>query len=125
MIEYTLFIFACLWAFFFIKLKQNFSKKTNFILTIFVIKISYITLIYSIFFGISNFGLKKTFISLFVTFISIEILFFLGKKYLSSKNQLLDKVIKIKNFVEYAIIGAFTIYIINKFYYFLLVFKKF
>ena len=116
MIEYTLFIFACLWAFFFIKLKQNFSKKTNFILTIFVIKISYITLIYSIFFGISNFGLKKTFISLFVTFILIEILFFLGKKYLSSKNQLLDKVIKIKNFVEYAIIGAFTIYIINKFY---------
>ena len=123
MIEYTLFIFACLWAFFFIKLKQNFSKKTNFILirgSIFVIKISYITLIYSIFFGISNFGLKKTFISLFVIFISIEILFFLGKKYLSSKNQLLDKVIKIKNFVEYAIIGAFTIYIINKFYYFLL-----
>ena len=51
MIEYTLFIFACLWAFFFIKLKQNFSKKTNFILTIFVIKISYITLIYSIFLG--------------------------------------------------------------------------
>ena len=116
MIEYTLFVFACLWAFFFIKLKQNFSKKTNFILTIFVIKISYITLIYSIFFGISNFGLKKTFISLFVTFISIEILFFLGKKYLSSKNQLLVKVNKIKNFVEYAIIGAFTIYIINKFY---------
>ena len=116
MIEYTLFIFACLWAFFFIKLKQNFSKKTNFILTIFVIKISYITLIYSIFFGISNFGLKKTFISLFVIFISIEILFFLGKKYLSSKNQLLDKVNKIKNFVEYAIIGAFTLYIINKFY---------
>ena len=89
MIEYTLFIFACLWAFFFIKLKQNFSKKTNFILTIFVIKISYITLIYSIFFGISNFGLKKTFISLFVTFISIEILFFLGKKYLSSTNFIL------------------------------------
>ncbi len=116
MIEYTLFIFACLWSFFFIKLKQNFSKKTNFILTIFVIKISYITLIYSIFFGIGNFGLKKTFITLFVTFILIETLFFLGKKYLSSKNQLLDKLIKIKNFVEYAIIGTFTIYLINKFY---------
>tara|TARA_B100000035_G_scaffold306809_1_gene309296 strand:- start:89 stop:439 length:351 start_codon:yes stop_codon:yes gene_type:complete len=116
MIEYTLFIFACLWAFFFIKLKENFSKKTNFILTIFVIKISYITLIYSIFFGISNFGLKKTFISLIVTFILIEILFFIGKEYLYNKNQLLDKVIKIKNFVEYAIIGTFTIYILNKFY---------
>ena len=79
MIEYIFFIFACLWAFFFIKLKQNFSKKTNFILTIFVIKISYITLI-------------------------------------SSKNQLSNKVIKIKNFIEYAIIATFTIYIINKFY---------
>ena len=84
MIEYIFFIFACLWAFFFIKLKQNFSKKTNFILTIFVIL--------------------------------VEILFFIGKKYLSSKNQLSNKVIKIKNFIEYAIIATFTIYIINKFY---------
>ena len=96
MIEFTLFIFACLWSFFFIKLKKNFSQKTNIILTIFVIKISYITLISSIFFGVTNFGLKKTFISLLVTFLIIEILFFIGKKYLSNKSKLFDRIIKIK-----------------------------
>ena len=116
MMEYILFIFACLWAFFFIKIKQNFSKKINIILNIFVIKISYITLISSFFFGFSNFGLKKTFISLLATFIFIEILFFIGGKYLSRKNQLLDKVIKIKYVFEYTLIGTFVIYIINKFY---------
>ena len=85
MIEFTLFIFACLWSFFFIKLKKNFSQKTNIILTIFVIKISYITLISSIFFGVTNFGLKKTFISLLVTFLIIEILFFIGKNIYQTK----------------------------------------
>ena len=117
MIEYTLFIFACLWSFFFIKLKKNFSHKTNIILTIFVIKVSYLTLISSVFFGITNFGLKKTFISLLATFIFIEILFFAGKKFLSNKSKLLDKIIKIKYYFEYALIAAFSLYLINKFYY--------
>ena len=117
MIEFTLFIFACLWSFFFIKLKKNFSQKTNIILTIFVIKISYITLISSIFFGVTNFGLKKTFISLLVTFLIIEILFFIGKKYLSNKNNLFDRIIKIKNYFEYTLIVVFAVYLINKFYY--------
>ena len=117
MIEYTLFIFASLWSFFFIKLKKNFSQKTNIILTIFVIKVSYLTLISSIFFGITNFGLKKTLMSLSATFIFIEILFFAGKKYLSNKSKLLNKVIKIKYYFEYALIASFTLYLINKFYY--------
>jgi len=117
MIEFTLFIFACLWSFFFIKLKKNFSQKTNIILTIFVIKISYITLISSIFFGVTNFGLKKTFISLLVTFLIIEILFFIGKKYLSNKSNLFNKVIKIKYYFEYTLIAIFALYLINKFYY--------
>ena len=117
MIEYTLFIFACLWSFFFIKLKKNFSQKTNIILTIFVIKVSYLTLISSIFFGITNFGLKKTLMSLSATFIFIEILFFFGKKYLSNKSKLFNKIIKIKYYFEYALIAAFTLYLINKFYY--------
>ena len=117
MIEYTLFIFACLWSFFFIKLKKNFSQKTNIILTIFVVKVSYLTLISSIFFGITNFGFKKTFMSLLATLLFIEILFFVGKKYLSSKNKLFDKIIKIKYYFEYTIIACFTLYLINKFYY--------
>ena len=117
MIEFTLFIFACLWSFFFIKLKKNFSQKTNIILTIFVIKVSYLTLISSIFFGITNFGIKKTFMSLFATFIFIEILFFTGKKYLSNKSNLFDKIIKIKYYFEYAIIASFALYLVNKFYY--------
>ena len=117
MIEYTLFILACLWSFFFIKLKKNFSQKTNIILTIFVIKVSYLTLISSIFFGITNFGIKKTLISLLITFLLIEILFFVGKKYLSNKNKLFDKIIKIKYYFEYALISAFALYLINKFYF--------
>tara|TARA_B100000963_G_scaffold48418_1_gene36662 strand:- start:135 stop:488 length:354 start_codon:yes stop_codon:yes gene_type:complete len=117
MIEFTLFIFACLWSFFFIKLKKNFSQKTNIILTIFVIKVSYLTLISSVFFGITNFGFKKTSLSLLITFLLIEIIFFIGKRYLSNKNELLYKIIKIKYYFEYALIGSFTLYLINKFYY--------
>ena len=117
MIEFTLFIFACLWSFFFIKLKKNFSQKTNIILTIFVIKISYITLISSIFFGVTNKKKKKTFISLLVTFLIIEILFFIGKKYLSNKSSLFDRIIKIKYYLEYTLIVVFAVYLINKFYY--------
>ena len=117
MIEFTLFIFACLWSFFFIKLKKNFSQKTNIILTIFIIKVSYLTLISSIFFGITNLGFKKTFMSLLATFVFIEILFFAGKKYLSNKSELFDKIIKIKFYFEYALIAAFALYLINKFYY--------
>ena len=116
MIEFTLFIFECLWSFFFIKLKKNFSQKTNIILTIFVIKVSYLN-ISSIFFGITNFGIKKTFMSLLATFIFIEILFFTGKKYLSNKSNLFDRIIKIKYYFEYALIASFTLYLINKFYY--------
>ena len=102
MIEFILFIFACLWSFFFIKLKKKFSQKTNILLTIFVN---------------INFGIKKTFISLLATFIIIEILFFTGKKYLSNKSNLFDRIIKIKYFFEYALIASFTLYLINKFYY--------
>ena len=117
MIEYTFFILACLWSFFFIKLKKNFSQKTNIILTIFVIKVSYLTLISSIFFGITNFGIKKTLISLLITFSLIEILFLVGKKYLSNKNKFFDKIIKIKYYFEYALIAVFALYLINKFYF--------
>ncbi|MEK9717348.1 MAG: hypothetical protein VW228_03480, partial [Pelagibacteraceae bacterium] len=116
MIEYTLFLFANLWSYFFIKLKKNFSKKTNIIFSLFVAKISYFTLASSIFFGIFNFGLQNSFLGLILSIIFIEIFFFVGKKYLNQKNNLLEKVQKFKSYFEYGLIAFFLIYLINKFY---------
>jgi len=116
MTEYLLFIFANLWSYFFIKFKKNFSKKANIIFSLFVAKISYFTLISSIFFGIFNFGLKNSFIGLISSIVFIEIFFFIGKKYLNQKNNLLEKIDKFKSYFEYGLIAFFLIYLINKYY---------
>ena len=98
-----------------IRLKKSFSKKTKILFSLFVAKISYFTLISSIFFGIFNFGFKNSLIGLFLSILTIETLFFIGKKYLSQKNNLLEKITKIKNYFEYILIIFFVAYLINKF----------
>ena len=116
MIEYIIFIFANLWSYFFIRLKKSFSKKTKILFSLFVAKISYFTLISSVFFGIFNFGFKNSLIGLLLSILTIETLFFIGKKYLSQKNNLLEKITKMKSYFEYILIIFFVAYLINKFY---------
>jgi len=115
MFEYTIFLFANLWSYTFIKIKKSFSKKAGIIFSIFVAKISYFTLISSIFFGISSFGFKNSIIGLFLCVLFVEIIFLIGRRYLDKKTDLLNKISKIKFYLEFLIIVFFIIYIIKKF----------
>ena len=102
-IKYISFLIGIIWSYSIIKTQSVFSKKAGFIFKIFITKISWITFIAACYFGYKNFTIKFTIIGIIIGILSVNLGFYLLKKYINQKFN--EKQITIfKSFFEYTLI---------------------
>ena len=102
-IKYISFLIGIIWSYSIIKTQSVFSKKAGFIFKIFITKVSWITLIAACYFGYKNFTIKFTIIGVIIGILSVNLGFYLLKKYINQKFN--EKQITIfKSFFEYTLI---------------------
>ena len=102
-IKYISFLIGIIWSYSIIKTQSVFSKKAGFIFKIFITKVSWITLIAACYFGYKNFTIKFTIIGVIIGILSVNLGFYLLKRYINQKFN--EKQITIfKSFFEYTLI---------------------
>ena len=102
-IKYLSFLIGIIWSYSIIKTQSVFSKKAGFIFKIFITKVSWITLIAACYFGYKNFTIKFTIIGVIIGILSVNLGFYLLKRYINQKFN--EKQITIfKSFFEYTLI---------------------
>ena len=102
-IKYISFLIGIIWSYSIIKTQSVFSKKAGFIFKIFITKISWITFIAACYFGYKNFTIKFTIIGIIIGILSVNLGFYLLKRYINQKFN--EKQITIfKSFFEYTLI---------------------
>ena len=102
-IKYISFLIGIIWSYSIIKTQSVFSKKAGFIFKIFITKVSWITLIAACYFGYKNFTIKFTIIGVIIGILSVNLGFYLLKRYINKKFN--EKQITIfKSFFEYTLI---------------------
>ena len=102
-IKYISFLIGIIWSYSIIKTQSVFSKKAGFIFKIFITKVSWITLIAACYFGYKNFTIKFTIIGIIIGILSVNLSFYLLKRYINQKFN--EKQITIfKSFFEYTLI---------------------
>ena len=102
-IKYISFLIGIIWSYSIIKTQSVFSKKAGFIFKIFITKISWITFIAACYFGYKNFTIKFTIIGIIIGILSVNLGFYLLKRYINQKfNE--KQIIVFKSFFEYTLI---------------------
>ena len=102
-IKYISFLIGIILSYSIIKTQSVFSKKAGFIFKIFITKISWITFIAACYFGYKNFTIKFTIIGIIIGILSVNLGFYLLKRYINQKFN--EKQITIfKSFFEYTLI---------------------
>tara|TARA_B100000963_G_C22274926_1_gene514482 strand:- start:148 stop:492 length:345 start_codon:yes stop_codon:yes gene_type:complete len=110
-IKYIGFLITLLWSYTFIKSQGIFKKGSGILITLFVSNISWLTFIAACFYGFKNFSLYQVILGIVLSIILVNLAFSRIKIYIESKFTDKSKLIKIKTFVEYAIILLFAYYI--------------
>ena len=102
-IKYLSFLIGIIWSYSIIKTQSVFSKKAGFIFKIFITKVSWITFIAACYFGYKNFTIKFTIIGIIIGILSVNLSFYLLKRYINQKFN--EKQITVfKSFFEYTLI---------------------
>tara|TARA_Y100000996_G_C22262959_1_gene536717 strand:- start:295 stop:636 length:342 start_codon:yes stop_codon:yes gene_type:complete len=102
-IKYLSFLIGIIWSYSIIKTQSVFSKKAGIIFKIFITKVSWITFIAACYFGYKNFTIKFTIIGIIIGILSVNLGFYLLKRYINQKFN--EKQITIfKSFFEYTLI---------------------
>ena len=102
-IKYLSFLIGIIWSYSIIKTQSVFSKKAGIIFKIFITKVSWITFIAACYFGYKNFTIKFTIIGIIIGILSVNLSFYLLKRYINQKFN--EKQITIfKSFFEYTLI---------------------
>ncbi len=102
-IKYLSFLIGIIWSYSMIKTQSVFSKKAGIIFKIFITKVSWITFIAACYFGYKNFTIKFTIIGIIIGILSVNLSFYLLKRYINQKFN--EKQITVfKSFFEYTLI---------------------
>ena len=102
-IKYISFLIGIIWSYSIIKTQSVFSKKAGIIFKIFITKVSWITFIAACYFGYKNFTIKFTIIGIIIGILSVNLSFYLLKRYINQKFN--EKQITVfKSFFEYTLI---------------------
>ena len=103
-LKYLGFFFSVLAAYSLIKTQSIFSKKTGILFTLFVSKVSWITLIITSYYGFKNFSLIWFLSGILIPVATIEISYKLLSKYIKNKFPDTTKLQRVKTIIEYLII---------------------
>ena len=110
-IKYIGFIFTLLWSYTFIKSQSIFKKGSGILITIFVSNVSWLTFIAACFYGLNNFTFYQALLGIVVSIILVHLAFARLSLYINSKFNDKNKLLRIKTFIEYLIIGLIAYYI--------------
>jgi len=110
-LKYFSFLIGIIWSYSIIKTQSVFSKKAGFIFKIFITKVSWFTLIASIYFGYKNFQMKFVLIGLIIGLIIVNLGFYYLKKKINKKfNE--NQITKFKSYFEYSLIFLIVYFIL-------------
>tara|TARA_X000001036_G_scaffold294990_1_gene274177 strand:+ start:24 stop:368 length:345 start_codon:yes stop_codon:yes gene_type:complete len=110
-IKYIGFIFTLLWSYTFIKSQSIFKKGSGILITLFVSNISWLTFIAACYYGFKNFSFYQVLLGVVFSIILVHLAFARLSLYINSKFNDKNKLLRIKTFIEYLIIGLITYYI--------------
>ena len=110
-IKYIGFIFTLLWSYTFIKSQSIFKKGSGILITLFVSNISWFTFIAACYYGFKNFSFYQVLLGIAFSIILVHLAFARLSLYINSKFNDKNKLLKIKTFIEYLIIGLIAYYI--------------
>ena len=110
-IKYIGFIFTLLWSYTFIKSQSIFKKGSGILITLFVSNISWLTFIVACYYGFKNFSFYEVLLGIAFSIILVHLAFARLNLYVKSKFHDKNKLLRIKTFVEYLIIGLIAYYI--------------
>ena len=110
-IKYIGFIFTLLWSYTFIKSQSIFKKGSGILITLFVSNISWLTFIAACYYGFKNFSFYQVFLGIALSIILVHLAFARLSLYVNSKFNEKNKLLRIKTFIEYLIIGLIAYYI--------------
>ena len=109
-LKFASFLIGIIWSYSLIKTQSVFSKKAGLVFKIFITKVSWFTLIAAIYFGYKNFSIKITVIGLVIGILTVNLVFFLFKKFLIQKFS--EKQLTLfKSFFEYTLMFWIIYYI--------------
>ena len=103
-LKYLGFFFSVLAAYSLIKTQSIFSKKTGILFTLFVSKVSWLTLIITSYYGFKNLTLIWFLSGILIPVATIEISYKLLSNYIKNKFPDTSKLQKVKTIIEYLII---------------------
>ena len=109
--EYIGFIFTLLWSYTFIKSQNIFKKGSGILITLFVSNISWLTFIVACYYGFKNFSFYEVLLGIAFSIILVHVAFARLSLYINSKFNDKNKLLRIKTFIEYLIIGLIAYYI--------------
>jgi len=110
-IKYIGFIFTLLWSYTFIKSQSIFKKGSGILITLFVSNISWLTFIAACYYGFKNFSFYQVLLGIAFSIILVHLAFARLSLYINSKFNDKNKLLRIKTFIEYLIIGLIAYYI--------------
>ena len=110
-IKYLGFLFTLLWSYSFIKSQSIFKKGSGILITIFVSNISWLTFIAACWYGLKNFSFYQVLLGIALSIILVHLAFARLSLYINSKFNDKNKLLRIKTFIEYLIIGLIAYYI--------------
>ena len=109
-LKFASFLIGIIWSYSLIKTQSVFSKKAGLVFKIFITKVSWFTLIAAIYFGYKNFSIKLTVIGLVIGILTVNLFFFLFKKFLI-RNFSEKQLMLFKSFFEYTLMFWIIYYI--------------
>ena len=92
-IKYISFLIGIIWSYSIIKTQSVFSKKAGIVFKIFITKVSWITLIAACYFGYKNFTIKFTIIGVIIGILSVNLGFYLLKRYINQNRPLFYQIL--------------------------------
>jgi len=110
-IKYIGFIFTLLWSYTFIKSQSIFKKGSGILITLFVSNISWLTFIAACYYGFKNFSFYQVFLGVVFSIILVHLAFARLSLYINYRFNDKNKLLRIKTFIEYVIIGLIAYYI--------------
>ena len=110
-IKYIGFIFTLLCSYTFIKSQSIFKKGSGILITLFVSNISWLTFIVACYYGFKNFSFYQVLLGMVFSIILVHLAFARLSLYINSKFNDKNKLLRIKTFIEYLIIGLIAYYI--------------
>ena len=111
LIKYISFLIGIIWSYSIIKTQSVFSKKAGIVFKIFITKVSWITFIAACYFGYKNFTIKFTIIGIIIGILSVNLGFYLLKRYINQKFN--EKQVTIfKSFFEYTLVFLIIYFIL-------------